>query len=146
MILRINFPKQLLNFQNFQNQCHVDKIFIAKETGLFGGQGITLHSRELPIPSNFTGVVQSYIENPFLVEGKKAHMRLYVIFLSYRPLQAYFWKNGIVRFAPEAYLPKKGWLSNSAIHITNTALNQRHSNIKLLDNSEIEDEGGGFHG
>ena len=68
-------------------------------------------------------------------------MRLYLIFLSYRPLQAYFWKNGIVRFAPEAYVKKKGWLSNSAIHITNTALNQKHSNIKLLDNSEIEDDG-----
>ena len=134
-------PKQVLDFQNFQSQCHVDKIFIAKETGLFGGQGITLHSRERSIPSNFTGVIQSYIENPLLVEGKKAHMRLYLIFLSYRPLQAYFWKNGIVRFAPEAYLPKKGWLSNSAIHITNTALNQNHSNIKLLDNSEIEDDG-----
>ena len=134
-------PKQDLALRAFQNKCSSQQIFIAKETGLFGGQGITLHSREYPIPKNLTGVVQSYIDNPLLIGGRKAHMRLYIILLSYRPLAAFFWKNGIVRIAPEDYLRKKGWLSNAGIHITNTALNRNHKNIKFSDNPGIENDG-----
>ncbi|KAG5498723.1 hypothetical protein JKF63_03011 [Porcisia hertigi] len=48
-------------------------------------------------------VVQEYIENPFLVEGRKMDLRLYVAVTSYNPLTIYLHEEGLVRFAAEPY-------------------------------------------
>ncbi|KPI90194.1 tubulin-tyrosine ligase-like protein [Leptomonas seymouri] len=49
-------------------------------------------------------VVQEYIENPFLVEGRKMDLRLYVAVTSYNPLTVYWHEEGLVRLAAEAYI------------------------------------------
>lgn len=48
-------------------------------------------------------VVQEYIENPFLVEGRKMDLRLYVAVTSFNPLTVYWHEEGLVRLAAEAY-------------------------------------------
>ncbi|TPP43296.1 Tubulin-tyrosine ligase family protein [Leishmania donovani] len=48
-------------------------------------------------------VVQEYIENPLLVEGRKVDLRLYVAVTSYNPLTVYWHEEGLVRFAAEPY-------------------------------------------
>ncbi|KPA83284.1 tubulin-tyrosine ligase-like protein [Leptomonas pyrrhocoris] len=51
-------------------------------------------------------VVQEYIENPFLVEGRKMDLRLYVAVTSYNPLTVYWHEEGLVRLAAESYTDK----------------------------------------
>lgn len=48
-------------------------------------------------------VVQEYIDNPFLVEGRKMDLRLYVGVTSFNPLTVYWHEEGLVRFAAEPY-------------------------------------------
>ena len=48
-------------------------------------------------------VVSKYIENPFLIGGKKFDLRLYVLVKSWRPLTAYKYDQGFARFCSERY-------------------------------------------
>lgn len=48
-------------------------------------------------------VVQEYIEDPLLLDGRKMDLRLYVAVTSFDPLVAYWYEDGLVRLAAEAY-------------------------------------------
>lgn len=48
-------------------------------------------------PSSYC-VVQKYLHNPYLVNGKKADMRVYVLVTSFDPLVVYLAQDGIVKF------------------------------------------------
>ncbi|GET90833.1 tubulin-tyrosine ligase-like protein [Leishmania tarentolae] len=62
-------------------------------------------------------VVQEYIENPLLVEGRKVDLRLYVAVTSYNPLTVYWHEEGLVRFAAEPYSDVSN-SSSSSINIS----------------------------
>ena len=44
-------------------------------------------------------IVQSYIQNPFLINGYKFDFRIYVLVTSINPLRIYLYKDGLVRYA-----------------------------------------------
>lgn len=48
-------------------------------------------------------VVQEYLDNPLLLEGRKTDLRLYVTVTSYNPLTVYLHTEGLVRLAAEPY-------------------------------------------
>ena len=43
-------------------------------------------------------IVQSYIQNPFLINGYKFDFRIYVLVTSINPLRIYLYKDGLVRY------------------------------------------------
>jgi len=45
------------------------------------------------------------MDNPLLINNKKFEMNMYVLVTSYNPLRVYFYKEGVVKFASEEYLP-----------------------------------------
>ena len=116
-------------------------IWIVKPTSLFGGQGMRLVEGFEAVPCDEGTVVQDYVANPLLVGGRKAHVRLYLMITSIAPLRAYFWRQGIVRLAPEAYRPAPGWLDRPGIHITNTALHKDHPELRLSQDPQADDAG-----
>ena len=118
-----------------------EAIWIVKPTYLFGGQGMRLVQGLNDVPREAGHIVQAYIDRPYLVQGKKSHIRLYLLITSVEPLRAYLWRNGIVRFAPEPYRPAPGWLDRTAIHITNTALHKGHPDLVLSDDPARDDYG-----
>ncbi len=134
-------PKDWDKLQAYAQETSKPSLWIFKRTGLFGGQGIELFEDLEQLPADLVGVVQKYIDDPALVNGRKAHMRLYLLFLNHSPIEAYFWKDGLVRFAPQPYERKEGWLKDKAMHITNTALHKGHPNLFFSDDAEIEDYG-----
>jgi tubulin polyglutamylase TTLL1 len=77
-------------------------------------------------------VVSKYIENPFLVGGKKFDMRVYCLVTSYKPLKVWLNKNGFGRFCNEKYTTDIAEMDNMYIHLTNVAIQKysdKYSNV-----------------
>ena len=52
-----------------------------------------------------TLVIQEYIHHPLLMDKLKFDLRLYVLVLSCDPLKIFLYKEGLVRFATQEYVP-----------------------------------------
>lgn len=80
------------------------EVYIVKPPGSAEGRGIRLVNRPdgLPRPGQ-PAVVQHYIPNPYLINGKKFDLRIYVGVTSFDPLRAYIFDEGLVRFATADY-------------------------------------------
>lgn len=116
-------------------------IWIVKPLDLFGGQGIRLIDDVSRIPRGRPLLVQHYVDPPFLLGGCKQHLRCYVMFTSSDPLRAWFWRDGLVRFAPEPYQRGPDWLSRADMHVTNTALHRGHPGIRFNPDASVEADG-----
>ncbi|OHT14137.1 hypothetical protein TRFO_03175 [Tritrichomonas foetus] len=66
-----------------------------------------------------TYVVQKYISNPYLIDGRKFDIRFYVLTLSYKPLVVYVFREGFCRFSTQKYNLRN---LDADIHLTNVAV------------------------
>lgn len=78
-------------------------------------------------------VVQEYINDPYLIDGLKFDLRIYVLITSCDPLTVYVYKEGLARFATQQYAPilattPKNAMKNMFVHLTNYSLNKTNSN------------------
>ncbi|XP_024394465.1 uncharacterized protein [Physcomitrium patens] len=114
-------------------------VWIMKPVGKARGRGIFLFTRlsqisewkkdhrwkiENPQVENY--IVQRYIDNPYLIGGKKFDLRLYVCVLSYAPLKAYVYRSGFARFTIAHFTVKKEDIVNNLVHLTNFSI-QKHA-------------------
>lgn len=67
------------------------------------GHGIKLYKTVEKIQSNDNYIVQEYIPNPFLLDGYKFDLRIYVLVTSCDPLRAFIFNDGLVRLGTELY-------------------------------------------
>ena len=85
------------------------------------------------MPLNY--VVQRYVPNPYLLDGLKFDLRLYVLVTSCHPLTIFWHKEGIARFATQPYSiakNSKGEMSEK-VHLTNYAINKDAEDFKITD-------------
>lgn len=84
--------------------------------------------------------MSKYIPNPLLINGHKFDLRIYVLVTSYDPLWVYVYKEGLTRFATEAYTTsqsKKNWF----IHLTNSSLNKKSDKYVHNEGTNRDDFG-----
>lgn len=117
------------------------QLFIVKPNNGSGGQGISVTADLASAADRTDTVVQRYIERPYLVDGRKGHLRIYVLITCPEPLRAYIYREGIVRFAPEPYDPSPERLADISMHVTNTALHVGHPDLKISQDPDKDDEG-----
>ncbi|KAJ1399287.1 tubulin-tyrosine ligase/Tubulin polyglutamylase, partial [Ochromonadaceae sp. CCMP2298] len=69
------------------------------------GVGIEVLSAEqvLQLPPTRNAIVQRYIANPYLIEGKKFDLRVYVLCTGVNPLKVYIHKEGLTRLSTAKY-------------------------------------------
>ena len=120
----------------------VPKLFIIKPECESQGKGIYLtKTYEMVNPSDHC-VAQHYIDPPYLIEGLKFDLRIYVLLYGVNPLKIYLFEEGLARFATEPYkAPKKSNLHNQYMHLTNYAINKL--NAGYVQNDDEWGAGGG---
>ena len=136
-----NLPAQRAAFLAFAAAQPAGALYIVKPTRGSGGQGIFVTADPTQAADRPDAVVQRYIANPYLVDGRKGHLRIYALITSARPLRAYIYSEGIVRFAPEPYDPRPERLGEVSMHVTNTALHLGHPGLVVSQDPERDDEG-----
>lgn len=119
------YPKSFL-LPNERDQAqtvfHDHPVWIFKPAASSGGKGIKfILSEQTELPSS-DGIIQVYITNPYLINGKKFDIRLYVLVTSIDPLRLYIYENGLARFAVHDY--QRTQFDDVQAHLTNARINK----------------------
>lgn len=70
-------------------------------------------------------MVQRYLSRPYLIDGLKFDLRIYVLVASVDPLRVFIFREGLGRFATETYIPpNKDNIDDICMHLTNYAINK----------------------
>ncbi|XP_053319744.1 tubulin polyglutamylase TTLL13-like [Spea bombifrons] len=116
----------------FQDYGRINKgeTFICKPGTGSQGTGIFLTHNTKDIKRYDKVVCQQYLGKPFLIDGFKFDLRIYVLVTSCDPLRVYMYKEGIVRFATIDYIePSHANLKNVFMHLTNYSINKNNKNF-----------------
>ena len=134
-------PQQRAALKHYATAQPPGTIYIVKPRHCQGGQSITLTNQSAAVVNASEAVVQRYIDDPYLVNGRKAHIRIYGLVAASAPVRLYVYRDGIVRFAPELYQCEPGWLERTDMHITNTALHRNHQKLVIGTDPNEENVG-----
>jgi tubulin polyglutamylase TTLL1 len=67
-------------------------------------------------------VISRYIDNPYLIGGKKFDLRMYVLVTSYRPLKVWIYELGFGRFCTEKFSNDPKEITNKYMHLANASI------------------------
>nr|XP_047902231.1 tubulin polyglutamylase TTLL13 isoform X5 [Anser cygnoides] len=125
-------PADYGDFQAYRRR-RKNRTFICKPDSGCQGRGIFITRNPEEIKHGEHMICQQYISKPFLIDGFKFDMRIYVLVTSCDPLRIFVYKEGLARFATMRYidpsrrnLVKKG---DICMHLTNYAINKRNANF-----------------
>uniref|UniRef100_A0AAV2KXF7 Tubulin polyglutamylase TTLL7 n=2 Tax=Knipowitschia caucasica TaxID=637954 RepID=A0AAV2KXF7_KNICA len=128
------FPAEYTQFQNYVKELRRirrQKTFIVKPANGAMGHGISLirNCEKLPAQEHF--IVQEYLDKPFLMEGYKFDLRIYILVTSCDPLRIFLYNDGLVRMGTEKYhAPSEANLSQLYMHLTNYSVNKHNENFE----------------
>ncbi|EDQ90846.1 uncharacterized protein MONBRDRAFT_1395, partial [Monosiga brevicollis MX1] len=74
-------------------------------------------------PPQQSYIVQRYLDDPYLIGGKKFDLRLYVLVTAYQPLECWTYREGFARFSGFPFSMED--ISNSQVHLTNVAVQKK---------------------
>lgn len=136
-----HLPSEREALETFAGGAPAGTLFIVKPIRGSGGQGISLADDVAALADRQDVVVQRYVERPYLIDGRKGHLRIYALITSAEPLRAYVYEEGIVRLAPEPYDLGSDRRFAAAMHVTNTALHLGHPDLVVSDDPRQDDVG-----
>jgi hypothetical protein len=85
-------------------------------------------------------LVSEYIHNPFLIDGYKFDLRIYVALTSINPLRIYIYDEGLVRFATVKYnMNISDAKHNQYTHLTNYSLNKYNAAFQENIDAAVDD-------
>ncbi|KAK9887917.1 hypothetical protein WA026_000220 [Henosepilachna vigintioctopunctata] len=113
---------------NWENKNSGGEWWIIKPPASARGVGIKVINKWAQLPKKTSLVVQKYITNPYLINGSKFDLRLYVLVTSFNPLRVYLYTEGLVRFASVKYSTNAKDIKEKYMHLTNYSINKLSSN------------------
>ncbi|XP_005993927.1 tubulin polyglutamylase TTLL7 [Latimeria chalumnae] len=127
-------PAEYTQFQNYVKELRKkrkQKTFIVKPANGAMGHGISLirNGEKLQAQDHF--IVQEYIDKPFLMEGYKFDLRIYILVTTCDPLRIFLYNDGLVRMGTEKYHPPNDSnISQLYMHLTNYSVNKHNENFE----------------
>ncbi|XP_071479544.1 tubulin monoglutamylase TTLL4-like [Diadema antillarum] len=109
--------------------------WILKPPASARGIGIRVIHKWSQIPRRRAVIVQRYLSKPYLINGSKFDLRIYVYVSSFDPLRVYVFTNGLARFATMKYSSSMKSLSNKFMHLTNYSINKKNADFTPNDDS-----------
>lgn len=138
---RLSDPGELAHFvSQLPPRDHRDNLWIMKPSDLSSGRGVRVVwqfgwlRKELrkhgAVTIRYGGdareyVIQRYIKDVLLLDGRKSELRIYWLIASLDPLLVLMYPTGTVRLTSQAY--KLDDFTNPLIHITNIYQQKRHA-------------------
>ncbi|XP_042191329.1 tubulin polyglutamylase TTLL7 isoform X2 [Callorhinchus milii] len=134
------FPAEYSQFQNCIKELKKkrrQKTFIVKPSNGAMGHGISLIRSGEKLQANEHLIVQEYLDKPFLMEGYKFDLRIYILVTSCDPLRIFLYNDGLVRMGTEKYhAPNDSNLSQLFMHLTNYSVNKHNENFERDENAD----------
>lgn len=113
------------------------KTYIIKPAASCQGRGIYLTRSPETVELSEPCVAQRYLHRPYLIDGLKFDLRLYVLLAGCDPLKIFLFRDGLARFATEKYVAPTGDnMHNVCMHLTNYAINKDNPNFVFNQNAE----------
>jgi tubulin polyglutamylase TTLL6/13 len=124
-------PTQALDLIQFLQSPGKPRTFIVKPDLGAQGRGIILiQDPDAVLDCRESAIAQEYI-SPYLIDGLKFDLRIYVLISSVDPLRIYIFKEGIARFCTELYRPPDANnLTEIYRHLTNYSLNKHNPHFQ----------------
>ncbi|XP_071983578.1 tubulin polyglutamylase TTLL7 isoform X5 [Engystomops pustulosus] len=136
------FPAEYTQYQNYVKELkkkRKQKTFIIKPANGAMGHGISLIRNGEKLQAQDHLIVQEYLDKPFLLEGYKFDLRIYILVTSCDPLRIFLYNDGLVRMGTEKYHPpSESNLNQLYMHLTNYSVNKHNENF---ERDETEDRG-----
>lgn len=133
-------PEDLDRFLRDREE-HPKQLWIKKPVASACGRGIRVLSNKSKLRRKHGYLVSAYISNPHLINGLKYDLRLYVCVTCYDPLRIYLYREGLVRFATQAYTISKKSVQKRYIHLTNYSVNKKAANYQFNQQAQQDDQG-----
>uniref|UniRef100_A0A8D2LNN7 Tubulin polyglutamylase TTLL13 n=1 Tax=Varanus komodoensis TaxID=61221 RepID=A0A8D2LNN7_VARKO len=128
-------PADYGDFQAY-GRMRKNRTYICKPDSGCQGRGIFITRNPKEIKHGEHMICQQYIAKPFLIDGFKFDMRIYVLVTSCDPLKIFVYEEGLARFATMRYIePSSSNLDDICMHLTNYAINKHHENFVRDDNT-----------
>ncbi|XP_037367277.1 tubulin polyglutamylase TTLL13 [Talpa occidentalis] len=122
-------PADYGDFQAYGRQ-RKTRAYICKPDSGCQGRGIFITRNPRDIKPGEHMICQQYISKPFLIDGLKFDMRIYVLITSCDPLRIFMYEEGLARFATMPYVePSHSNLDDVCMHLTNYAINKHNENF-----------------
>ena len=117
-------------------------VFIVKPEAGCQGKGIYLTKKVDSFNTSDHQIVQEYLANPYLIDGLKFDLRVYVLLKSVQPLKIFVYREGLARFATHKFQkPTKSNLKNFFMHLTNYSLNKKNPDFEFNQEEDADDAG-----
>lgn len=139
------FPKTWVlpgDWIDFKNNFSKNKICILKPEASSQGRGIFLVKKIEEVNPAERYVAQEYLKEPYLIEGLKFDLRIYVLVAGCNPLRVYIHEEGLTRLATEPFsVPSPSNIQDMCMHLTNYAINKNSSNFIFNEDKDVDDLG-----
>lgn len=118
-------------------------LWILKPCASSCGRGIRVvsHAAGSKIPRGKSYLAQKYVRHPYLIDGRKFDLRIYVLVTCFDPLRVYLFHDGLVRFCTEKYSTAMKNIKNRFAHLTNYSVNKKSQ--KFDKNQDAQQDGVG---
>ncbi|XP_030631003.1 tubulin polyglutamylase ttll6 [Chanos chanos] len=128
-------PADYSDFQAY-TRAKKHKTFICKPDSGCQGRGIFLTKSNKDIHPGEHMICQVYVSKPFIIDGFKFDLRIYVLVTSCDPFRIFMYEEGLARFCTTQYCePTNSNLDNVCMHLTNYAINKHSENFVRDDDT-----------